>query len=49
MIILVLLVVTALAFAGVIFGIGAWLGKDDPFWVEAGQRQLLDEELYLDV
>ena len=32
-----------------IFGIGAWLGRADPFWVEGGQRHLLDEESYLDV
>lgn len=44
-----LFLVTAMAFSATIFGVSAWLGKGDPFWVEAGQRQLLDEELYLDV
>jgi hypothetical protein len=44
-----LVVLSALGVSAVIFGIGAWLGRSDPFWVEGGQRHLLDEEHYLDV
>lgn len=44
-----LLVVGALTVSGLIFAIGAWLGKADPFWVEGGQRHLLDERNFLDV
>lgn len=44
-----LLVVVALALAALMFGIGAWLGRADPFWVEGGQQHLLEEENYLDV
>ena len=44
-----LLVLGALALSAAIFGIGAWLGRADPFWVEGGQRHPLDEESYLDV
>lgn len=44
-----LLVMSALAISGTVFAVSAWLGSTDPFWVEGGQRQLLDEELYLDV
>jgi hypothetical protein len=44
-----LIVLSALACSGALFGIGAWLGTKDPFWVEGGQRHLLDETDYLDV
>jgi len=44
-----LVVLSVLGVSAVIFGIGTWLGRGDPFWVEAGQRHLLDEEHYLDV
>jgi hypothetical protein len=44
-----LVVVSALALSAVIFSVGTWLGRNDPFWVEGGQRHLLDEEHYLDV
>lgn len=44
-----LTVLGSMALAATIFSIGAWLGTSDPFWVEAGQRHLLDEEPYLDV
>jgi hypothetical protein len=44
-----LVVVSALGLSAAIFAIGAWLGRADPFWVEGGQRHLLDEEHYLDV
>ncbi len=45
----VLMEVGALAVSGTVFGIGAWLGREDPYWVEGGQNHLLDEEPYLDV
>lgn len=41
--------VAALSMSAVIFGVSAWLGKTDPFWVEGGQRHLLDERNFLDV
>lgn len=42
-------VLGALALSGAVFGIGAWLGRDDPFWPEAGLVHLLEEQDYLDV
>ena len=44
-----MIVLSALGISGCIFAIGAWLGKNDPFWVEGGQRHLLDERNFLDV
>jgi hypothetical protein len=39
----------SLALSGAVFAIGAWLGKDDPYWPEAGLVHLLEEQDYLDV
>jgi hypothetical protein len=44
-----LLLVGTMCVSAAIFGIGSWLGKNDPFWVEGGQRHLLDERNFLDV
>lgn len=45
----ILVLLAAMAISAVIFGVSAWLGKTDPFWVEGGQRHLLDERNFLDV
>lgn len=39
----------AMGISAVIFAAGAWFGKDDPFWPDAGLVHLFDEEDYLDV
>ena len=44
-----LVVLGAMGLSAAAFAVGAWLGKDDPFWPEAGLTHLLDEEDYLDV
>ncbi|QQP94023.1 hypothetical protein IGS68_34845 (plasmid) [Skermanella sp. TT6] len=44
-----LLVLSALGSSATVFSLGAWFGREDPYWVEGGQRHLLDEEHYLDV
>jgi hypothetical protein len=44
-----LVVVAALTTSTGVFAVGAWLGKDDPFWPEAGLVHLLEEKDYLDV
>jgi hypothetical protein len=42
-------VLAALGLSAGVFAVGAWLGKSDPFWPEAGLTHLIDEEDYLDV
>jgi hypothetical protein len=44
-----LIVLLSLATSGSVFAISAYLGKDDPFWPEAGLVHLLEEKDYLDV
>lgn len=44
-----LVVLGALSLSSIIFAIGAWLGKDDPYWPEAGMVHLMEEKDYLDV
>lgn len=44
-----LVVLGAMILSATVFGIGAWLGKDDPFWPSAGLVHLLEERDYLDV
>lgn len=44
-----LVVMGALCLSAAVFGLGAWLGRDDPFWPEAGLVHLLEEKDYLDV
>jgi hypothetical protein len=44
-----LVVLCAMGLSAIVFAVGSWLGKDDPYWPEAGLTHLLDEEDYLDV